>query len=318
MTDARSNAKFPELVRDGVRHVEMGMKLDRMGSSPDAAERYRKAAENLNIAAGSCSLEGASKAASEFAKKTEEFAATVFPDASGKAVVLYKKAITMLSDAVAMCSEGNCNKADIENHIANIEVRVMYLESLDGSPPTIPIEDHIGKLYLRTDEEEVDPSAVLSEPIPAQGETIGTGETAVRIAPTLGMEAPPSSVNVDSMTVPSPLESHVDSVIGSSIVELGSSQANTKDQALPESNQRRLSDTEFLNRAVEMEREGHELESKNCHEQALNTFTNCLEIYAILQKREKNPRIKEVIRSRMAELLDHAEVLKAKMTLGAL
>lgn len=300
-------AKCLELAREGIRNEELGMKVDRMGSSPDAAERYKRAAENLNYAAatGAYSMDKASKLASELAKTAEDFASSVASDSSGNAVILYKKAIAKLSEAAAICPENHDNKDNLENHIAEIEVRIMYLESLDGLPPTVAVEDHIGKLSLSSVEAV---SATDEEVAAVATEHIAPQSSSDSMAPPT-IETPSSSL-ADSKIAPSP-------DVAKNQADDNVQPSQNKVDAVPNPSQPRLSDGDFLKRATEMERMGHDLESKNRLDEALTTFTNCLELYAILQKREKIPKVKECLRARMAELLDHAEVLKARITLGA-
>merc|ERR1712228_1017836 len=65
---------------------------------------------------------------------------------------------------------------------------------------------------------------------------------------------------------------------------------------------------DFLQRAVDLEQTARDLEAKGFNEPALKTYTDCLQLLAYVQKKEENPRVKEKVRDRMAELLDRAEV----------
>merc|ERR1712190_587308 len=68
---------------------------------------------------------------------------------------------------------------------------------------------------------------------------------------------------------------------------------------------------DFMERAVEFERKARELDAAGHEEQALKMYTDCLNLFAYVEKKEQNAKIKQAVRERMGQLLDRAEVLKA-------
>ncbi|CAE8706468.1 unnamed protein product [Polarella glacialis] len=61
-----------------------------------------------------------------------------------QALVCYQQVAERLAKAAAACPEGNPDRAVLARHAGQVLGRVVYLESLGGSPATAPPEVHIG------------------------------------------------------------------------------------------------------------------------------------------------------------------------------
>lgn len=65
-----------------------------------------------------------------------------------EAIVAYRAAAEKLAKAAQMCPESLPDKAILSRHAGEVLGRVVYLESLGGSPATAPLEQHIGSVQL--------------------------------------------------------------------------------------------------------------------------------------------------------------------------
>mmetsp|Transcript_7334 Transcript_7334/g.20326 ORF Transcript_7334/g.20326 Transcript_7334/m.20326 type:complete len:448 (-) Transcript_7334:143-1486(-) len=72
-----------------------------------------------------------------------------------------------------------------------------------------------------------------------------------------------------------------------------------------------------LSQAVSLEKKARELEAKGCHEEAFREYKNALEVFKFVYKWENNPKVKEMVRERLEELIAHAEKLKAQISTGS-
>jgi len=68
-----------------------------------------------------------------------------------KAIFQHQRAAEKLSKAAELCPEGHPDGPCLREHASGILLRAVYLESLGGAAPTLPIEDHVGELTLRMD-----------------------------------------------------------------------------------------------------------------------------------------------------------------------
>lgn len=264
-----------DLLREGLRLEELASKLDRVGNAPEAAERYKQAAELLAHAAAVCPLEKASQAALGVAKAADQLAAASAPECTSRAIVLYKQAIVAFRRAIATDRSIANDRSDVEQHIAEIEVRVMYLESLSGCPATVPIEEHIKALSLT---QAADLAALDSAS--AQGS-----------APT-AWAAPPAA---------SP-------PIGEASAERSTTAAAHSVQPTQPAQP-----PDYLQQAVSIEAQAKALEAQGQAAAAGEKYIECLQLFAFVAKREHNENVRNMIRARMAEILDRAEALKGQM-----
>ncbi|KAI0379468.1 vacuolar protein sorting-associated protein VPS4 [Hypomontagnella monticulosa] len=74
-----------------------------------------------------------------------------------------------------------------------------------------------------------------------------------------------------------------------------------------------MSNTDFLNRAIAMVRRAVEADNDTDYEKAYQLYYQSLELFMLALKWEKNPKSKEMIRSKTAEYMDRAEKLKAHL-----
>lgn len=65
-----------------------------------------------------------------------------------KAVGPYQQAIQQLSEAAAACPEWHRDRPVIEEHLAQVQARVDYLQSLQGAPAGIPCARHVAPKQL--------------------------------------------------------------------------------------------------------------------------------------------------------------------------
>ncbi|KAK4452020.1 vacuolar protein sorting-associated protein 4 [Podospora aff. communis PSN243] len=74
-----------------------------------------------------------------------------------------------------------------------------------------------------------------------------------------------------------------------------------------------MSNTDFLGRAIEQVRKAIEADNAAQYEKAYQMYYASLELFMLALKWEKNPKSKEMIRSKTAEYMDRAEKLKAHL-----
>eukprot|EP00927_Polykrikos_kofoidii_P069666 TRINITY_DN65230_c0_g1_i1.p1 TRINITY_DN65230_c0_g1~~TRINITY_DN65230_c0_g1_i1.p1 ORF type:complete len:294 (+),score=70.71 TRINITY_DN65230_c0_g1_i1:60-884(+) len=68
-----------------------------------------------------------------------------------EALLQYRRAVVKLTEASALCGQGDSDRVALEEHAQEVSLRMVYLESLQGGPATIPIDDHIGPLEVVMD-----------------------------------------------------------------------------------------------------------------------------------------------------------------------
>lgn len=289
-----ADTSFEDLVAEGLRLEQLARKLDSVGNAPEAASQYLEAASLLARAAAAvpAPLQKASQAAAGLAKAAEQLAGAANPESVGKAIALYKQAAMTFHKALAKATAPE-DQAAIEQHLAELQVRVSYLECLSGNPATIPITDHIKPLKLSTAAAAAGEASTLSPtapPPPAAAEESESAPTAMSQAmatPPPVAEAPASAVSV---VTPGREESR-----GSGLIP--------------------GQKPDFMQEAVRMEGEARQLEAQGQLKASKERYVQCIELFAYVQKKEQNPRIRDMVRARMAELLDHAEVLSAQLIL---
>jgi vacuolar protein-sorting-associated protein 4 len=74
-----------------------------------------------------------------------------------------------------------------------------------------------------------------------------------------------------------------------------------------------MSNTDFLGRAIEQVRKAIEADNAAQYEKAYQMYYQSLELFMLALKWEKNPKSKEMIRSKTAEYMDRAEKLKSHL-----
>lgn len=71
-----------------------------------------------------------------------------------------------------------------------------------------------------------------------------------------------------------------------------------------------MSNTDFLGRAIGTVKKAIEDDNNGDYEKAYQTYYSALELFMLALKWEKNPKSKEMIRSKAGEYMDRAEKLK--------
>ena len=71
-----------------------------------------------------------------------------------------------------------------------------------------------------------------------------------------------------------------------------------------------MSNTDFLGRAIEQVKKAIEADNEGQYEKAYQMYYQSLELFMLALKWEKNPKSKEMIRTKTAEYMDRAEKLK--------
>jgi len=288
-------ARSLALASEALQAKRQAVICDRVGSAPEKAAEYVKVAGELGEAAARCPLapSTANKAA-QLATAAESLAGAAAASSRNvaRAIALYKRAASGLQEAAALCPDSHPNKAALEDHASEINVRVIYLESLSGAPATIPIEDHIGDLVLEG----------LSE----QDVPVGEAEEAL---------CPPGAPAPCGPAAPEPPQPEAAPVLQRRDSGPGggsTASAPGPDTAAP-------GKKDFLQEATKMERTARDLEDRGQTAQALSVYKDCLQLYSYVLKRDPrmdNPKIKQMVRGRLEELVARAEVLKAQEILN--
>lgn len=283
-----SFARSLALADEALRLRRQAMVCDRLGSAPEAAQAYLKAAGELNEAASRCPLApSAAQKATELAKAAEHLAGAASSSGNlAKAALLYRRAASKLDEAADICPDGHPNKLALEEHAAEINVRVIYLESLNGCVATIALEDHIGEVQL--EREYVEDSHARS----------------AAYSPGAGPSASSSSASGSVALQPQTAQS-----LGGSV----DSPSLDADAQVP-------GKADWLQEAAKLESRARAFEDQAMRSEALQAYKDCLHIYDFVQKRDsraRNPKIKQMIRERMEELLTRAEAIKAYQVLNS-
>ncbi|KAK9788117.1 putative Vacuolar protein sorting-associated protein 4 [Seiridium cardinale] len=75
-----------------------------------------------------------------------------------------------------------------------------------------------------------------------------------------------------------------------------------------------MSNTDFLGRAIDTVRRAIDADNGNQYDKAYQLYYQSLELFMLALKWEKNPKAKEMIRSKTAEYMDRAEKLKSHLS----
>ena len=75
-----------------------------------------------------------------------------------------------------------------------------------------------------------------------------------------------------------------------------------------------MSNTDFTGRAIEMVRKAIECDHAQDYEKAYQLYYSSLELFMLALKWEKNPKCKEMIRSKTSEYMERAETLKQHLS----
>jgi len=70
---------------------------------------------------------------------------------SAEAAFHHRRAADKLSDAAALCPDGHPDGPRLREHVLEVSARAVYLDSLAGAPPSMPLEDHVGEVSLLMD-----------------------------------------------------------------------------------------------------------------------------------------------------------------------
>jgi hypothetical protein len=77
-----------------------------------------------------------------------------------------------------------------------------------------------------------------------------------------------------------------------------------------------MSNTDFLGRAIDTVKKAIDHDNGGEYEKAYQTYYSALELFMLALKWEKNPKSKEMIRTKAAEYMDRAEKLKNHLADG--
>lgn len=237
-------------------------------------------------------------------------------DTAGKtkeAAFNYKLAAAKLEEAAKLIPEGNVDGPALSEHAQELSFRAVYLESLQGAPSSLPLEDHVGDLELAMDlstaqepaEEQV--SALISKAV--SGATAALDDSGYTLVGALESTAE-MRVFVDRFLAKE----------GRRRVQGAGSDAQ-QDQALQKVETyagmkdaiRRSGWVELdvdpkmdkLDMAMKYEREGHTVEDQGRIEEATDLYNRGLAVLCYVHKhdpRTKNPKIKDMVGKRVQEL----------------
>lgn len=68
-----------------------------------------------------------------------------------EALLHHRRASIKFLEAAASCPDKHPDKSKLDEHSTDIQLRMVYLESLGASPPTLPLDEHVGGLELTMD-----------------------------------------------------------------------------------------------------------------------------------------------------------------------
>lgn len=294
------------LANEALRIERQAMVCERVAHTPELAATYLKAAGELNEAAASCPLApGAARKATELARAAEQLAdaASASAGSVARAAALYRQVASKLTEAAEACPAQHPNKAALEDHVAEVSVRVIYLESLNGAPVTVALEDHIGELeLLMAHEGGTQEQAEAATSRPSQGATAIAASASGLATPARG---PPMSRPAVPGLADSPAGGH------------RGAEPSTVDGTTPAV--MTPAKTDFLQEATKLESKARSMEEQGLNGPALQAYKDCLHLYHFVLRRDKrmsNPNVKQMLRDRMEDLLTRAETLKAQETLN--
>lgn len=284
------------LADEGVQLRRQAVVCDRLGSRPEAAAEYLRAAGQLSDAAAHCPLAPkAAESAAQLAAAAEKLAGA--SSASGetlkKASRLYRQAASKIAEAAELCPEEHPNRSALEQHVAELSVRAIYLESLNGTVATVAFEDHVGDLVLDRDIDSFKSTRLPYDRPPERAHLgnaphRGGSKAAEEIVPTGALGSPPPPA---ATVAPETIDLQPTSVEPGKI--------------------------DWLQEATNKATTARTLDSQGRKHDAFEAYKDACNLYNFVLKRDEraraHPRVKQVVRERMEELLTRAEELKANL-----
>jgi len=254
--------------------------------------------------------------------RTEERAANL--DRSGQsaqAALHHARAASKFKEAAESCpADHEADRNELEGHSADIAARAVYLESLGGMPPTMPLEDHIGELQIGLDlsaaEEPKDEKvAELLARSGVTGDSADLSDEGLQMVLALQSEVELRSfllriLGKDWRQVKADDASQQELVSFAKGVSGGASAASFSSlreqlRSFPWVELKLGPGEDRLKVAVAMENEAREFESKGQLEEALDGYNRAVAVLKLVYNfdpRSKNPKIKEMVATRIAEL----------------
>eukprot|EP00930_Biecheleria_cincta_P037146 TRINITY_DN25489_c0_g1_i1.p1 TRINITY_DN25489_c0_g1~~TRINITY_DN25489_c0_g1_i1.p1 ORF type:complete len:316 (-),score=91.67 TRINITY_DN25489_c0_g1_i1:418-1338(-) len=269
--------------------------------------------------------------AAEGAKAEEKAAELDSQGQSAQAALFHLRAASKFKEAAELCPEQS-DRTALEEHAADISARAIYLESLGGMPPSLPLEDHVGDLTLSLD---------LSAAEAPQGEEVSgllarsgvTGSSAELSDE--GFQIVSALKNQDEMQTflrrllaADWRQVRADDASELEFVAFVQNLANAGEPcsglcASIKEQLRKFSWVELnlgpeqdrLQVAVAMEKEARDLEAAGKAAQAIETLRQSVAVFELVYKfdpRSKNPKIKDMVGSRIEELGKLADRLESE------
>lgn len=247
-----------------------------------------------------------------------------------EALFHHRRATTKLSEAADACPDQHPDKALLEDHAADIQLRMVYLESLGATLPSLPLDEHVGTLSLTMDlscaeAPVVEDVADLVARSGASGSTADLTETGYQLVAALRSTADMKAfiwrlIEADGRQVRAGAESELDVLVSQfSVVHQAHSLAHLQ-EAISRAVWAELvldPKKDKLVLAMDLEKEALRFENLGLKEQAVDWYGRSSAILQFVIKHDKrmaNEKVKQMVVGRSDSL--QVKIAALKMQLG--
>eukprot|EP00928_Gymnodinium_smaydae_P069704 TRINITY_DN5336_c0_g1_i1.p1 TRINITY_DN5336_c0_g1~~TRINITY_DN5336_c0_g1_i1.p1 ORF type:complete len:282 (-),score=86.84 TRINITY_DN5336_c0_g1_i1:83-928(-) len=238
--------------------------------------------------------------------------------ASAEAALHLKRAAAKCSEAAELAAEAKHPDTEaLREHADGLQLRTIYLESLGGAPPTLPLEDHFEPLTLTMDLSIAE--APAEEAVPAllaaggaSGESAALDDDGLQLVRALGREEELRAFLARLLAAdgrglcsgPEP-EARMASLVSRCATGEAASLADVRRELNSAAWVAPIIGKDKMEGAVALETQAKQLEAAGNLEGALRKYTDALQVFRYVIKfddRAKNVKIKEMLSKRIEDL----------------
>jgi len=254
---------------------------------------------------------------------------------SAEACLHYRRCIARLAEAIAMCPAGHPDRPTLEDHVQDLSLRTVYLESLGGSLATSPVEEHIEDVILTMDlssaprppEEEIPALLVAGMGTKASASTAPLTEDGYVLIAALRSDVEMEVfvrrvLMADGHKVQEGAEAELAAFLPrysgmESVQSFARLQQELQDVSWVELSLDPNKDR--LQQAVDIENEAQSLESRGRKLAAQKMYMRAAVMFQQFLKQDargQNPKVKEMVEQRIKAVIGQVEVIKAEVILS--
>jgi len=244
---------------------------------------------------------------------------------AAEAAFYHQRASAKVSEAAELIPDGHPDRPALDRFVQELSIRVVYLQSLSGSPITLPLEDHVGEVSLGMDISSAPPPE--EEAVPA---LLAKGGTSGGTAPLTDggyelVRALQSGADMQAFirrvvaAEGRRVQRQAEAEFNSFVARYGSDGRGLADLRgavrLASWAELDLDPTmDKLQAAVELEKDARMLEERDRREEAADMYRRSLAVFQYVYKhdaRMRSAKVKEMVAKRLEDLASCVERLQS-------